>query len=93
MMKSTGIVRNVDEIGRIVIPMELRKTMDIQEKDPLEIYTNDDKILLKKYQPACIFCGNAEDLSVHHGKSICKSCVADLVKDNEVVYISSAVSV
>lgn len=91
-MKSTGIVRNVDDLGRIVIPMELRKIMDIQEKDPLEIYTNGDKILLKKYQPACIFCGNAEDLSVHHGKNICHTCLTQITRES-VIYLPKAVSV
>jgi len=90
-MKSTGIVRNVDDLGRIVIPMELRKTMNIQEKDPLAIYTNGDRILLKKYQPACIFCGNAEDLSVHHGKNICHACLTEITKES-VVYLHNSVS-
>ena len=62
-MKSTGIVRKVDELGRVVIPIELRRTLGIEEKDALEIYTDNEKIVLKKYEPACIFCqsqkGNA----------------------------------
>ena len=58
-MKSTGIVRKVDELGRIVLPIELRRTLDIAEKDSLEIYVDDDSIILRKYQPACIFCDNA----------------------------------
>ena len=55
-MKSTGVVRKVDELGRIVIPIELRRTLGIGEKDALEIYVDADTIILKKYLPACIFC-------------------------------------
>jgi len=61
MMKATGIVRKVDELGRIVLPIELRRTLGIDEKDPLEIYVDQEKIILKKYEPACVFCGNASD--------------------------------
>lgn len=74
-MKSTGIVRKVDELGRVVIPIELRRTLGIQERDALEIYVDDEKIILKKYEPACIFCGNAEEISVFKGKNICRGCV------------------
>ena len=80
MMKSTGITRKIDELGRIVIPMELRRTMNIEEKDALEIYTDGDRIILKKYQPACVFCGDAEDVINHKGKNICKGCLVDLAK-------------
>ena len=58
-MKSTGIVRKVDELGRVVIPIELRRTLGIDLKDALEIYVDEEKIILKKYEPACIFCGSA----------------------------------
>ena len=58
-MKSTGIVRKVDELGRIVLPIELRRTLDIAERDELEIYLDDDKVILKKYEPSCIFCNSA----------------------------------
>jgi len=80
MMKSTGVVRRVDELGRIVIPIELRRTMGIEEKDALEIYVDSEKIILKKYEPACIFCGNAEDVTNYKGKNICKSCLIELGK-------------
>lgn len=80
MMKSTGVVRKVDELGRIVIPIELRRTMGIEEKDALEIYVDEEKIILKKYEPACIFCGNAEDVSNYKGKNICKNCLTELSK-------------
>lgn len=74
MMKSTGIVRKVDELGRVVIPIELRRTLGIDEKDALEIYVDHEKIILKKYEPACVFCGNAEDVHVFKGKNVCTRC-------------------
>ncbi|MDD2619532.1 MAG: AbrB/MazE/SpoVT family DNA-binding domain-containing protein [Syntrophomonadaceae bacterium] len=80
MLKSTGVVRKVDELGRIVIPIELRRTMGIEEKDALEIYVDNEKIILKKYEPACIFCGNAEDVVNYKGKNICKSCLTEIGK-------------
>ena len=67
-MKSTGIVRKVDELGRIVLPIELRRTLDIAEKDSLEIYVDGASIVLKKYQPACIFCDDAKDVINFKGK-------------------------
>ena len=80
MLKSTGVVRKVDELGRIVIPIELRRTMGIEEKDALEIYVDNEKIILKKYEPACIFCGNAEDISNYKGKNICSNCLAEIAR-------------
>lgn len=74
-MKSTGIVRKVDELGRVVIPIELRRTLDIAEKDALEIYVDGDKIILRKYEPACIFCGNAQDVENFKGKNVCRHCI------------------
>ena len=79
-MKATGIVRKVDELGRIVLPIELRRMLDIAEKDALEIYVKDDTIILKKYQPACIFCDNSEDVINYKGKNICAHCMAELKK-------------
>ncbi|WP_026893606.1 AbrB/MazE/SpoVT family DNA-binding domain-containing protein [Clostridiisalibacter paucivorans] len=79
-MKSTGIVRKVDELGRVVIPIELRRTLDIAEKDALEIYVDGEQIILKKYAPACIFCGQAKDISVFKGKNICPQCLEELKK-------------
>ncbi len=79
-MKSTGIVRKVDELGRIVLPIELRRTLDIGEKDALEIYVDNEQIILKKYTPACIFCSNATDITVYKGKNICGDCLAQLKK-------------
>lgn len=77
-MKSTGIVRKVDELGRIVLPIELRRTLDIDVKDALEIYVDGSQIVLKKYEPACIFCGNAKDIIHFKGKNICKSCMSEM---------------
>lgn len=74
-MKSTGIVRKVDELGRIVLPIELRRTLDIDIKDSLEIYVDDSKIILKKYEPTCIFCGESSDVISYEEKNICKSCL------------------
>lgn len=79
-MKSTGIVRKVDELGRIVIPKELRRTLNIEEGDGLEIYTEGEQIILKKYEPCCIFCGEAKDVINFKGKNICKSCLKELKK-------------
>ena len=77
-MKSTGIVRKVDELGRIVLPIELRRTLDIEEKDSLEIYMDGPSIVLKKFQPACIFCDSARDIAIFKGKNICPKCLSEL---------------
>ncbi len=74
-MKSTGIVRKVDELGRIVLPIELRRTLDIAEKDALEIYVEGASIILRKYQPSCIFCGDAKNIINFKNKNICQSCL------------------
>jgi AbrB family transcriptional regulator, transcriptional pleiotropic regulator of transition state genes len=81
LMKSTGVVRRVDELGRIVIPIELRRTLDIAEKDALEIYVDGEQIILKKYEPACIFCGDARDVTNYKGKNICKHCLEEIRTD------------
>ena len=77
-MKSTGVVRRVDELGRIVLPMEIRKVLEINVKDPVEIFTDEDAIVLRKYQPACIFCDDATDVVTYKGKNICKNCLKEL---------------
>ena len=74
-MKSTGVVRKVDELGRIVLPIEIRKTLDIQQKDAVEIFIDQDKIVLQKYQPACIFCNNIDNIVYFSGKRICSACL------------------
>ena len=77
-MKSTGIVRKVDELGRVVIPIELRRTLGIDVKDALEIYVDEEKIILKKYEPACIFCGNASNLKHFQGRAVCQNCIDEM---------------
>ena len=79
-MKSTGIVRKVDELGRIVLPIELRRTLNIEEKDALEIYVDENAIMLRKYEPACIFCGSADGVTEFKGKNICEHCLKELTK-------------
>ena len=79
-MKATGIVRKVDELGRIVLPIELRRTLNIEIKDPLEIYVDGESIMLKKYQPACVFCGSSDNIKQRKGKNVCSKCVEELQK-------------
>ncbi len=83
-MKSTGVVRKLDELGRIVLPKDLRKSLGLSEKDPLEIYVEGNNIILKKYEPFCTFCGESEDVFTFSGKIICKNCAkrAKTVADN-----------
>lgn len=77
-MKSTGIVRKVDELGRIVLPIELRRNLDIEERDPVEIFLEGDKIVLQKYEPACLFCGSSNGLTQYRGKNVCRECVRNM---------------
>ena len=77
-MKNTGIVRKVDELGRVVVPKELRRQLGIGDNDPVEIYMDEDKIILKKYQPCCHFCASEEELVDFKGKKICTLCLAEL---------------
>ena len=79
-MKATGIYRKLDELGRVVIPMELRKKYDIKEKDPLEIFTDGTSIILRKYEPNCIFCGSSKKLAKYRDKNICNKCAKDVLK-------------
>ena len=79
-MKSTGIVRKVDELGRVVLPMELRNTFNINPKDPIEIYVDGDKIILRKHEPCCTLCGSAGESVIYNDKQICKACVEALNK-------------
>ena len=81
-MKSTGIVRRVDNLGRVVIPIELRRNLDIDVRDALEIFVDEDQIILKKYAPACIFCGQAKGVAPFKGKNICPGCKEEL-KENK----------
>ena len=81
-MKSTGIVRKVDDLGRIVLPIGLRRTLNINEKDPLEIFVDNDRIILRKYEPACVcvFCDSADNVTQFRGKNICGDCLKELPK-------------
>ncbi len=74
-MKSTGVVRKVDELGRIVLPISIRQIMDINEKDSLEIFTDENKIILQKYQPSCVFCNNVDDIVFFNNKRVCRTCL------------------
>ena len=77
-MKSTGIVRNIDELGRIVVPIEMRKKMNISNSDPVEIYVEGDKIILTKYKETCVFCGCDSELLTFKEKKICPTCKSEL---------------
>ena len=77
-MKSIGIVRRVDELGRIVLPIELRKILNIEPKDSLEIFVDGNTIMLRKYEPECIFCGDASNVRSIKGKNICTNCIKSI---------------
>lgn len=79
-MKATGITRSLDQLGRIVIPVEIRRNFEIMEDDNLEFYVEDDKIILKKSRPSCTFCGNSDELAAMNEKYICRSCIEKLRK-------------
>jgi transcriptional pleiotropic regulator of transition state genes len=79
-MKATGVVRRVDELGRVVLPCELRRTMHINDRDSLEVYVDGDRIILKKYDPACIFTGNTDDLIDYKGRKISKQAIAEMAE-------------
>jgi transcriptional pleiotropic regulator of transition state genes len=74
----TGIIRHIDELGRIVIPIEIRKRFGLGEKDPLEISVKDETILLSRPRSACVFCGKSESVEEHRGRAICRNCIAEL---------------
>ena len=77
-MKSTGIIRRVDELGRVVIPIELRNQFNIVEKDPIEIYVDGSSIILKKYEETCVFCGSTRNVVEYKGKLICTKCTQNI---------------
>ncbi len=78
MLKSTGVVRKLDQLGRIVLPKELRTVLNLKEKDALEIYVDGEQIILKKYEPACVFCGDAREVVNYRGKNICKKRLEEM---------------
>ena len=78
-MKSIGIVRQIDRVGRIVLPKELRRNFDLRDDETsLEIFVEDDKIILKKYEPACVFCGSADNVVDYMNKKVCRECIVKL---------------
>jgi AbrB family transcriptional regulator, transcriptional pleiotropic regulator of transition state genes len=77
-VQSIGVVRKLDQLGRIVIPMELRKSLDIQQKDDIEIFVSSEGIVLRKYHPVCVFCGESEDVLSVQDKLVCKHCLSEL---------------
>ena len=77
-VKATGIVRSIDSLGRIVITVELRRTLNVEEGDALEIFSEDNTIILRKYLPSCIFCGDSRNVSTFRGYNVCPSCVDEL---------------
>ncbi len=77
-MKSTGILRSVDELGRIVLPKSMRQNLEISERDQLEIYTEGDRIILRKHQPSCVFCEGSENVVIFNGKRVCAACLEEL---------------
>lgn len=79
-MKSTGVVRKVDELGRIVIPIEIRRIQNIAVKDPLEIFVEGDSIVLKKYESSCVFCSSQDDIKEFENKNICNICLEKISK-------------
>lgn len=81
-MKSLGIVRKIDELGRLVLPIETRRALGLSAGEGVEIFVDADRVILKKYEPACIFCGDADDVIVYAGKKICRKCAADIGKES-----------
>ena len=81
-MKSTGMVRKVDDLGRVVIPIEIRRSLNIRIKDALEIFVDGNRIVMQKVEKGCVFCGNMEDLATIHDRSICKECITLLSESN-----------
>ena len=77
-MKATGIVRRIDELGRVVLPIELRRTMNLEVRDPVEIFLDGEAIVLRKYEAACLFCGGTRNLTVFRGKQVCGDCLRQL---------------
>lgn len=79
-MKSTGIIRKVDDLGRVVLPAELRRSLEIKEQDEVEIFVEGNQIILQKFSPCCVFCGGNERLASYYGKNLCKDCIANIQK-------------
>lgn len=88
-MKSTGIVRKVDQLGRVVLPVELRRSLGIDIKDPLEIFVNEDEIILRKYVAGCHCCGETENLVSVYGLDLCPSCLREFNKANKILNLNT----
>lgn len=82
-MKSTGIVRRIDDLGRVVLPVELRRTLKLEVHDPLEIYIEGDTVVLRKYGAGCVFCGDTREPLTYRGKPICRKCLRELREKTE----------
>ncbi len=78
-MRAPGMIRKVDDLGRIVIPAEIRQAMELSKGDPVEMFLQEDQLVLRKFVPSCIFCGGVEGLVTYSGKNICGNCV-DIIK-------------
>lgn len=77
-MKATGTTRPIDNLGRLVLPIELRRMFNLHSGDPVEVFVDDTYIMLKKYEPTCIFCGEAKDVQNFHGKLVCPHCLEEM---------------
>lgn len=82
-MKATGVVRTVDCVGRFVIPKEIRRTMNINEDDALEVFVDNDNIILRKYTPSCIFCNSLDEIIEFNGQKICRDCAKKIAEATE----------
>lgn len=79
-MKSTGIVRRLDELGRVVLPAELRRTLEIKDRDEVEVYVENGRIILEKHHIGCLFCGASQELVSYQGKTVCRECISKMSK-------------
>lgn len=79
-MKATGIIRKIDDLGRVVLPIELRRSLDLSERDEVEIYVDNGRIVLQKFEPSCIFCGSSEFLVSHRRKNVCRACIRKMTE-------------
>jgi transcriptional pleiotropic regulator of transition state genes len=79
-MKAVGIVRKVDQLGRVVLPKELRRALDIKNEDSMEIFVDGENVVLKKFEPLCVFCGHSQNITVFKEKNICSDCMGDLLR-------------
>ncbi|WP_432649142.1 AbrB/MazE/SpoVT family DNA-binding domain-containing protein [Huintestinicola sp.] len=77
-MKSSAITRQLDALGRVVIPIEMRRNLNIENRDSVEIYAEDDRIIIKKAGESCVFCGSAENLLIFKDRCVCSECLAQL---------------